>query len=395
MKYRRRPKRRLLPWLIIVFGLGGATYLIMNKPMPVYVVPKPVATTVTTEKFVYGAYPTLYESTGKVSASQSMMLHSEVAGTVDSVTQDFLPGHIVHKGDTLLQLKSESYKNAVKTQEAIYEQALANHVIEKGQQSVAKTGIQTVYDATGHRPEDIDLATRAPQVEHAEAEINKAKAALDNAKIHLADTTIVSPFDAMILTRNVDVGSVVGTMTPLAHLVGTEQYWVEVSVPVEILPLLVPRSTPIKAMVSPYHVNDTLEGYVLKTIMALDEKTRMGKVIVAVDDPLRIREVAHWKRTNNLAEHPMLLMLNDYVSVSIEGRKIHDVIQLPIAYLRMNNTVWVMCEQKLCIQPVEVVMKNAQYAYIRSGITAEDSVITSAISAPIPNMALALASKPE
>jgi multidrug efflux pump subunit AcrA (membrane-fusion protein) len=388
MKYRRRPKRRFLPWLIIMLGLGGATYLVMKKPVPVYVEPKSLAPSVTTAHFTYGAYPALYEGTGKVSPAQSIMLHSEVPGTVQQVTPEFLPGHIVKQGDTLLQLKSGNYENKVKQKQAIYDQAIASHLIEKGQQSVAKTGVETIYAATGQRPQDMDLATREPQVAHAEAEIHSAKAALEIAESDLSDTTVRSPFDAMILTRNVDVGSVVTTATPLAHLVGTDQYWIEVSVPVEVLPLFVPRTTPIKAMVSPYHVSDALEGYVLKTVMALDEKTRMGKVIVAVDDPLRIRQVANWKRTNNLAEHPMLLMLNDYVKVSIEGRKIHDVIQLPIDYLRMNNTVWVLCEQKLCIKSVEVVMKNAAYAYIRSGITAEDAIITSAISAPIPHMAL-------
>lgn len=395
MKHHSRPKRRFLSWLIMALGISVAIYLLLNKPTPVYVEPKPAVTMVTTEHFFYSAYPAVYEGTGKVTPSQSIMLHSEVAGTVDSTTRDFLPGHIVKKGDVLLQLKPRSYENAVKRQQAIYAQALANHVIEQGQQSVAKTGIKTIYNATGHKPKDLELATREPQVEHAEAEINKAKAALDNAKIDLADTTIVSPFDAMILTRNVDKGSVVTTTTPLAHLVGTGQYWIEVSVPVEVLPLLVPRTVPIKALISPYHLNDVIEGYVLKTVMALDKNTRMGRVIIAVDDPLRIREVDHWKRTNHLAEHPVLLMLNDFVRVSIEGRKLHDVIQLPIAYLRMDDTVWVMCGQKLCIKPVEVVMKNDQYAYIRAGISAEDAVITSAISAPIPHMALVLAQQPE
>jgi hypothetical protein len=73
-------------------------------------------------------------------------------------------------------------------------------------------------------------------------------------------------------------------------------------------------------------------------------------------------------------------MLGEYVECRIEGRELTDVVRLNRDYIRENDTVWLMVDQRLVIQPVSILFEDERYAYIDEGLTAEDRVVTTRLA---------------
>ena len=48
--------------------------------------------------------------------------------------------------------------------------------------------------------------------------------------------------------------------------------------------------------------------------------------------------------------------------------------------MRKNDTVWVKQEGKLNIWPIDIVFRDADYVYIREGLSADDWVVTTHLS---------------
>ena len=92
----------------------------------------------------------------------------------------------------------------------------------------------------------------------------------------------------------------------------------------------------------------------------------MARVLAVVDDPL-----AH---TPALAGAPAL-MIGTFVEARIRARPIPDAVRLPLAYLRKNDTVWVMRDRALDIREARVVFRDAEYAYITAGLDATNPVV--------------------
>jgi len=97
----------------------------------------------------------------------------------------------------------------------------------------------------------------------------------------------------------------------------------------------------------------------------LDDQTRLARVLVSVPDPMAYRQ----KNTPRL-------IIGSFVETSIEGKPINDVIRLNRDYVREDNTVWVMEEDKLRIKDISIVFQDATYAYISDGLSEGDRVVT-------------------
>jgi hypothetical protein len=103
-------------------------------------------------------------------------------------------------------------------------------------------------------------------------------------------------------------------------------------------------------------------------IGSLDQQTRLARVLITVSDPL----------ARNLDAPP--LILNTLIETVIEARPLEDVVRLQRDYVREEDTVWVMKDGKLEIRQTEVVFRDADYAYIRSGLESGDEVVLTTLA---------------
>ncbi|OQY07717.1 MAG: hypothetical protein B6I22_02460 [Desulfobacteraceae bacterium 4572_123] len=122
----------------------------------------------------------------------------------------------------------------------------------------------------------------------------------------------------------------------------------------------------------------TWKGHVLRSTGKLSEKSRMAKVIIAIQDPLGI---------DSGGTSPQL-MLDDYVSVEIKGREFVSVIDLPRLALRDQDTVWVFHNEALEIRKVTLAWKQGERVLVRSGLVSGETVVISDLATPVQGMGL-------
>ena len=315
--------------------------------------------------------PTIF-ATGTVRAAREVILRPRVAGEVMERAPDFVPGGVVAQGTPVLRLDPADYRNTLEQRQSELAQAEAELRLEKGRQDVAVQEFRlTDQELSG---ENRALVLREPQLRAARSRVASARAAVKQARLELERTTVRAPFDAHVLSREVNVGSQVAAGDRLAHLVGSDTYWVEATVPMDKLRwLALPEGdgatgSPVRVRNrSAWPPGDWRAGHLFRLIGTLEADTRMARVLVAVDDPLAQGEAAGKPR----------LMLGSYVQSRIQGRPLADVVRLDRDYMRQSQTVWVMRQGKLDIREVEVALSDRHYAYIREGLEAGERVVTS------------------
>jgi RND family efflux transporter MFP subunit len=313
---------------------------------------------------------------GTVEPAQDITLSPRVGGEIITLSSAFTPGGFVNKGDVLLQIDPADYQNSLQQRKSELRQAVSDLNVEMGRQNVALKDYQLLDEALA--TEYKSLVLREPQLNAARAKVESAQAAVDQAKLELERTKIKAPFKAHILSRNVSVGSQVSPRDDLGRLVGLDTYWVVTTVPLTHLPWLSFPQTEGEAG-SLVHIQNRIAwredtyrtGSLHRMVGALEEQTRMARVYVSVSDPL-----SHRPESAGLPP----LMIGAFVETGIEAEPIKNAIRIRRDYVRSNNTVWVLENEKLSIRPVKIAFRDAEYAYISEGLQNNDWVVATNLS---------------
>tara|TARA_R110002049_G_scaffold72490_7_gene187540 strand:+ start:113937 stop:115229 length:1293 start_codon:yes stop_codon:yes gene_type:complete len=340
----------------------------------------------------HGSYAPRLSILGTVLPSRDITLSPRVSGQVTDVSDAFVPGGIVRKGDVLLKIDAADFENQWSIRVSELEQKIASLKIEEGRQSLAEKELKllesTIDDANR------DLVLRGPQIASIRAEVNAAKAAVARAKLDLDRATIVAPFDAQIISQSVNIGSQVSPGDDLARLVGTSQYWISAALPVRSLRWVQfpgpnrEGSTVVLRNADAWPPGTMRTGRVARMIGTVNEQTRLAQVLITVDDPLGINSQQRQSQTpisqtldsQNPQDGLPPLILQSLLQVEIEGRPIENVVRLPREYVRDQDTVWVMNEEKLEIRACQVVFRDADHAYIADGLQDGDEVVTTTLA---------------
>lgn len=321
-----------------------------------------------------GDFRPMIQAMGTVRPAREIALSARVQGDIESLSDQFVPGGFVDAGEVLVTIDDADYQVAYEQSESALEQAIAQLEIEEGERAAAESEYRQ-FDRE-LPPERRALVLREPQGRSARASVDSARADVRQAELNLGRTTIEAPFDAHVLSRDVNLGSQVSPGSSLGRLVGLDTYWVEATMPVAKLQwLTVPDGDQPGSTVSVRNRNAwpegaVREGEVFRLIGSLEGETRLARVLVSVDDPLA-RET----------DEPLpRLMLGEYVTTRIEGREIADAVRLEREYIREDNTVWLMVDGRLEIRPVSVVFEDDRFAYISDGLSEDEEVVTTRLA---------------
>lgn len=238
------------------------------------------------------------------------------------------------------------------------------------------------------KDKDHDLVLRLPQLENVRAGVEKAQSALEKATLDLARTRITAPFNAIVKTEEVDLGTVVTTGTKLATLVGTDNYRVEVLIPVDQLRWLkIPGMNTVEkgSLAKVYDrtawgTGTFREASVIRLAGDLESEGRMARLLVSVPDPLG--------RETNGKSLPHLL-IGSFVRVAITGRTLTEVVAIDRALLRGGDTVWLMnAKNELEIRPIEIVYRNREQVFLSGGLKKGERIVVTDLAAPLAGMPL-------
>lgn len=369
----------LLPILLIGIGIGGFLYF---KSREVKVERKPAkkyAVAVETIVMKPGDYQSSIRVMGSVIPDREVVLKAKVAGEVVWVSSEFVQGGLMKKGQTLLKLEDSDYQVQLKKARSSLDKALSDLDIEKGSQIIAKEELRLIKEASIEEIEATDLALRKPQLIQAEAAVEVAKADFEQARLNLERTKIKLPFDALILERTVNIGSLVSSQGALATLVDVGAYRIEALVPPDKLSVIkISETSGSKVVIYSQYSKQTWYGKVVRSTGKMAVDSRMAGLIILVPDPLGL------KRNDQNAP----LLLGDHVEIKILGEIFSNVYSLSRGYVRDGNTVWVYNNGKLEIRQVDIAWKEDGVVFVRSGINKGDRVVTTELPSPVNGMAL-------
>jgi multidrug resistance efflux pump len=135
-------------------------------------------------------------------------LTSEVSGRIEQVSEKFVAGGLLQKGEVILKIDSSEYALAVEQAKA----RLAGREAQYAQERARSQQALKEWELTGKPASQAPaLALRKPFLQEAEANVESAKADLKQAEQKLSRTIIRAPYTAMVKTRQVGLGQYVTT----------------------------------------------------------------------------------------------------------------------------------------------------------------------------------------
>ncbi len=377
-----RTGKRVLTIILSLAVVAGAFFLarwlIRTAPRPALREPAERSYLVRTATLSPGRERTEIFASGMVVPALRIELKPRVAGRVIRVSPEFRPGGSFAEGEEILALDPEDYRLALAERRAEEVRAEAEYRIELGRQDIARQEWELL--GPGEEGEELDgeLALRIPQLKQAEAALEAARAAVRRAELNLERTSVRAPFNAAVISKEVDPGAEVATSTVLGVLAGTDLYWVRLTLPAEELEWFEAGEGErgAAAVLRPAGSGEgevSWRGRVIEKEAALVEEGRLARVLVAVDRPREGRP----------------LLLGMYLKAVIEGRDLEEVFSLPRVALRDGDRIWLKdAAGRLEIREVEVIRSGPDRVLIGEGLAAGDELVVSDLAAPVPGILL-------
>jgi RND family efflux transporter MFP subunit len=318
---------------------------------------------------------------GTVVPAREMVLKSKVSGEVVKVHSEFTVGGVLKKGAEILRIDPRDYELAVTQKQSLVANADYNLKLELGHQEVAQREWTLLNGNKPAKSSDLELALRKPHLDKAKADFAAAKAELKQAKLNLSRTRIIAPFNAIVRSHNVEMGSQVSGQEALAELVYTDEYWIKVSIPVSRLKWIsIPRNGNETGSVVNIVYRNGFErvGTVTKLLGDLETEGRMARILVSVKNPLSLDKP-------NKNQPPLLL--GEYVRVEIEGHNLEAVYRIPRTSLRDNTYIWLAGDDgRLKIRKVDTLWRDDDTVFLKEGLNPGDRIIVSDLRTPVDGM---------
>jgi RND family efflux transporter MFP subunit len=379
----RNIMRLIICLLLIAVGVGGVRFLIATKPKANRRPPVKMEPFVRTAALQPENYTFSIPAMGTVIPARKISLEVQVAGEVIDMHPEFTEGGMLAKGTKILQINPKDYELAIQQKQRALAEAEYAYKLEQGHQDVARQEWSLLYGDEAINEGESDLALRKPHLEKVQVEIEAARAELQQSKINLKRTSLTAPFNALVLERYVDLGSQVSPQERLADLVGTDTYWVRVSLPVDRLKWIqIPNNkqktgSEVKIF---YREENLKTGKVVRLLPDLSKEGRMARLLIEINDPLELQEKEK--------KQPMVL-IGEYVRVAIKGEELHNIFRIPRSALRNDREVWLVDgESKLAIRPVKTIWRDEDSVIVKDGFKPGESLVVSDIAAPAAGMTL-------
>jgi len=313
------------------------------------------------------------KTSGTVAPAHELRVRSRVSGEVVKIHPNLIEGGIIAQETEIICIDPDDYNLAIIQAQREVAQARYALQLEKGHQDIARyewSMIKTKKETQSKA--DQALVLRKPHMAKAIADLAAAEASLKKAELLLERTKIIAPFNAFVRSKNIEKGSQVSTQDVLVELVGIDAYWIRVSLPLDRLKYLdIPNDSieeGSKAVIT-YRNQYSVNGSVIKCLGELEKQGHMAQLIVKVDQPTKLTPP---------------LIIGEYVSISLIGKKLKNACRIPRTTLRDNQWIWlVSADNTLDIRKITVGFRDTKDVFITRGVTSGDQIIVSEISTPV------------
>lgn len=376
-----KKKQVLVPIIILVIAIAIAVALVSMKKPPEEK-PKVDVTPIVAVEEVSVAPVTLHvDSYGVVKPKYETELVAQISGQIVELSGEFVRGGFVKKGQLLARIDPSDYEAALIDAQANLASATASLEQERAEGKVRKQEWERITDAS-----PTELSLRKPQLKQEMARVKAAEASVLRAKRNLERTEVKAPYDAMIESRNIGLGSFVGTGSNLGKLLGTAIAEVRLPIADNQLQYLINQGKKAKVkLVGTFAGKETVwQANISRSEGVVDNKSRMSYLVAEVKDPYFL---------NGNSDNLNPLRFGAYVNAQVLGQELSSATSVP-RYLVTDGRVATLNESsELEFVDVNIARSDGKNVIITGGLVNGDQIITSALDYPINGMKLSLPSE--
>ncbi len=369
-------KKLLVPGLVILASLFGAVTLMATAPELEPNAIEPLATTVRVVEVIPQPVRLTVHSQGTVVPNMESELIPEVSGRVEWISPSLVNGGYFEQGDVLLRLEATDYRSALTRAEAHLDRAAAE--FEHAQYEYQRLKSLEVRQLASKS--QMENSLRAFRV--AEASLQEARAAMEQAMRDLERTALTAPFDGLVRREAVDVGQFVSRGSPVATVYASDQAEVRLPIadrqlaflnlPVDHRGELPAEQQPRVTLLAEY-AGRSLEwqGTIVRTEAQIDTASRMVHVVARISN----------------VEQPVPLNVGLFVNAEIEGLLADNIVVLPRTALRDGDRVLVVDGgNNLRYRNIEPLRLYKDEVLIKAGLAAGERVCVSPLQTAVDGM---------
>jgi RND family efflux transporter MFP subunit len=317
-------------------------------------------------------------SYGKVTPKYETELIAQVNGEIVELSEIFVRGGFVKKNQLLARIDPSDYQAALIDAQAAMATAKAALEKELAQGKVAEREWKKVTDTS-----PTELSLRKPQLAQELARVKAAQASVLRAERNLERTEIRAPYDAMIDSRKIGLGSFVGVGSKIGHVLATKI--AQVRLPIADNQLAFLENQGIGAKVNLLGTfagkRSQWQAKIVRSEGVVDNKSRMGYLVAEFNDPYQLE--------GSDAFHAPL-RFGSYVNAQVVGNNITQATVVP-RHLVNNGKVAILDEEsKLLYVAIDIVRQQGSDVIVAKGLAQGDRLIVSALDYPVDGMKLAL-----
>lgn len=318
------------------------------------------------------------KSYGIVKPKYETELVAQVSGQVVELSDAFVRGGFIKKGQLLARIDPNDYQAALIDAQATMASARAALEKERAQGKVAEKEWKRITDTS-----PTELSLRKPQLAQELARVKSAQASILRAQRNLERTELRSPYDAMIDSRHIGLGSFVRMGDAVGTLLGTALAEIRLPVADNQLQFLQDQGVNSAVNLSSNYAGEpsVWHAKIARSEGVIDNKSRMSYLVATIPDPYGL----NGKSTSKP------LRFGSYVNADIVGIEVAQASLVP-RYLVVNNKVAILSsDSTLNYVDINIVRQEGNNVIISSGLSENDQLIVSALDYPIDGMKLSLA----
>ena len=273
-------------------------------------------------------------ATGTLEPIDTVEVGTQVSGTIASLGADFnqavtrgqtiatldpavLTSQVTQAEATVIRLKAELQRATVMNEDADIKLSRAEQLAAR--QLVPAQDVDTARS---------DARVAAVNVSSAQAQLQQAEAALEQARVNLSHTVIVSPVAGIVLSRDVEVGQTVaaGLQAPTLFVIARNLDTLQLSARVD--------ESDVGRVGTGQPVSFTVDAY--------PGRTFTGKVRQVRLQPTVTQNVVSYTTVIDVPNPKQLLKPGMTAMLDIEVARVDDVLRVPAAALRFTPSETVL-----------------------------------------------------
>lgn len=280
---------------------------------------------------------------GEVKPRNELALTSQISGKVVYLSPKLLSGAQFKQGELLIEIEDVEFQQALANAKA----SLAEAKLSLAQEKVNNDLAIAEQRRSGNNTKQASKL----QLEVAQAKYDFAQKNLDKAKYDLAQTKIYAPFNSLLVSRDVQIGSIVQQGTALVTLYDDSIFEVKLPLSEQQWQLIPSTSTNFGVTLTNEASSTRWQADIDRVELHLDQASRQRSLIASVRMPLS-------------QQNP--LYPGTFVKAEITGETQKQVWKLPASALISDSTVWQVNDDNLLKKlPVEHVFSKDSFVYVR------------------------------